>query len=264
MDLGLRNRVAIVCAASQGLGKATAIGLAHEGTAVVVCSRDLGRITSAADEIRALAPGTRVLPVVADVTNPEHVSSLVDKTIAEFGRLDVLVTNAGGPPVGSFQDLSDEQWERGFALNLLSTIRLIRNCVPHMRKQHWGRIVNITSVAAKQPIPDLVISSTVRPGVLGLSKVLATQLAADGILVNTVAPGFFLTARQKEISASRALARGISLESYLQELSKDNPLGRLGEPEELANMIVFLASERASFVNGTVIAVDGGSTKGLW
>ncbi|MGA9119909.1 MAG: SDR family oxidoreductase [Bacteroidota bacterium] len=264
MELGLHNRVAIVCAASQGLGKATAAGFAREGAHVVICSRNEKRLEAAADELRRVVDGSSVLPVVADVTSPEQIQTLVAKTLTEFGRIDVLVTNAGGPPAGMFPTLSDADWETGISLNLFSTIRLIRAVLPEMQKKQWGRIINITSLSVKQPIGDLIISSTVRPGILGLSKVLSQQLGRDGILINTVAPGYFLTARQKDISIARAKAKGIPLESYLAELAKDAPVGRLGDPEELASVIVFLASERASYVTGTLIAVDGGASRGLF
>lgn len=265
MELGLRGRVAIVCAASQGLGRATAEGFARQGAHVVICSRDAKRLRATAKEIGASVPeGTsRVVPVVADVTKARDIKRLVAAAARMFGRIDILVTNAGGPPVAQFPDLDDTAWEKGIALNLLSTIRSIREVFPHMQKRKWGRIINITSIAAKQPINDLVISSTVRPGILGLTKVLANQYGKDGILINTVAPGYILTARQKEISASRAAKAGVTVEEYMKGLARDVPLGRYGEPEELANVIVFLGSERASYINGATISVDGGLVKGL-
>jgi 3-oxoacyl-[acyl-carrier protein] reductase len=188
MELGLRGRVAIVCAASQGLGKATARGLFAEGTNVVISARDANRLQEAAQEISASAPGTgaRVLPVVADVTSAQQIRDLVAATAREFGRIDILVTNAGGPPVAAFPDLDDATWEKGISLNLMSTIRCIREVLPHMRKRRWGRIIAITSITAKQPINDLVISSTVRPGILGLVRVLANQDGGEGILINSV------------------------------------------------------------------------------
>jgi 3-oxoacyl-[acyl-carrier protein] reductase len=265
MDLGLRGRVAIVCAASRGLGKAVAQGLFNEGAHVVICSRDAVRLQTAAREIAGKAPGsnTRVVPIVADVTDARHIRDLVADTVKEFGRIDILVTNAGGPPVASFPDLDDMMWEQGITLNLMSTIRCIREVLPHMRKRKWGRIIAITSITAKQPINDLVISSTVRPGILGLVHVLSNQHAGEGILVNSVSPGFILTARQKEISDARAASRGITSQQYMDEIVREVPVQRYGTPEELANVIVFLASERASFVTGATISVDGGLTKGI-
>ncbi|HUI08894.1 MAG TPA: SDR family oxidoreductase [Bacteroidota bacterium] len=263
MELGLRERVAVVCAASQGLGRAAAAGFAREGAHVVICSRDAKKLGAAAREIGGSAPGARVLPVTADVTKPADIRRLVRKTLAEFGRIDVLVTNAGGPPVAAFPDLDDRTWQRGFELNLMSTIRLIREVLPAMQKRKWGRIINITSFVARQPVDDLIISSTVRPGIFGLSKILANQHSRDGILINSVVPGFILTARQQEISGARAKARGITPEAYIAEVAKAVPSGRMGRPEELADVIVFLGSERASYISGTTITVDGGLVKGI-
>jgi 3-oxoacyl-[acyl-carrier protein] reductase len=265
MDLGLRGRVAIVCAASQGLGKATAAGFAGEGAHVVICSRNRKRINAAAEEIRKVLPdgGVEVLPVVADLRKARDIRNMVAAARKRFSRIDVLVTNAGGPPVATFPDLTDRIWEQGIEQNLMSTIRCIREVLPHMVQEGWGRIVNITSISAKQPIDDLVISSTVRPGILGLSKVLANQNAKDGVLINNVTPGYILTARQRELADARAKKADMSLEEYLKGAAAEIPAQRLGDPEELANVIVFLASEKASYVTGATISVDGGLTKGL-
>jgi 3-oxoacyl-[acyl-carrier protein] reductase len=265
MDLGLRGRVALVCAASQGLGKAAASALVAEGAHVVICSRDRKRIAAAGRELRGVAreSGAAVVSIAADLTKARDIRKVVAATVKRFGRIDILVTNAGGPPVATFPDLDDALWGRGVELTLLSVIRCIREALPHMRKEHWGRIINITSVAAKQPIGDLVISSTLRPGILGLTKVLANQYGKDGVLVNCVAPGFILTARQKEIGTARAAKGGMSMEEYLDGVAREVPLGRFGRPEELAHVIVFLASERASYINGATISVDGGLVRGL-
>ncbi len=281
MDLGLTNKVALVCAASRGLGRAAAAGLALEGAKVVICSRNETRIREAAAEIgrevsHALAHGRPgradpegaaaapvVVPVVADVSLLEDIRRLVAGTIERFGRIDILVTNAGGPPVAEFLDLDDDSWQAGARLTLMSVVRLIRETLPHMRAQRWGRIINITSIAALQPVEDLVLSSTLRPGILGLAKVLANRYGAEGILINNVAPGHILTDRQKEILEVRARDRGITQEQYLAELAQDIPLRRLGRPEELASAIVFLASERASYINGATLSVDGGIARSL-
>jgi 3-oxoacyl-[acyl-carrier protein] reductase len=264
MDLGIRGRVAIVCAASQGLGKAAAISFAREGAHVVVCSRDAGRLESAASEIRLAAdPSARVRTIVADLTKAEAIRSLVAASVDEFGRVDILVTNAGGPPVATFPDLDDTTWQKGVELTLMSTIRCIRAVLPLMQKQRWGRIVNITSIAARQPVNDLIVSSTLRPGILGLSKVLSNQYARDGILINSVTPGFILTDRQKEIGLARAAKSGRTFDDYLAEIARDIPTGRLGNPAELADVIVFLCSERASYITGVTLSVDGGMMRGL-
>ena len=266
MDLGLRGRVAIVCAASQGLGKAAAAGFAQEGAHVVMSSRDKKKIAAAAKEIAGAAGEHhgRVVPIVADVTKAKDIRALVARAIDEFDRIDILVTNAGGPPVALFPELDDKSWQKGIDLNLMSTIRCIRAVLPHMQKGKWGRIINITSIAARQPINDLVISSTVRPAILGLAKVLSNQFAKDGILINNVTPGYILTARQKEIGIARAAQKKMTVEEYLKELTRDVPAGRYGEPEELANVIVFLGSEKSSYVTGASISVDGGLSKALF
>jgi 3-oxoacyl-[acyl-carrier protein] reductase len=265
MDLGLRGRVAIVCAASQGLGKAVALGLSREGAHTVVCSRNRRRITQAAREI-ASDPGVHssVVPMVTDLTRAGDVQKLVERTVKRFGRVDILVTNAGGPPVADFLELDDRTWERGVRLTLLSAVRCIRAVLPHMRQRRWGRIINITSIAARQPIDDLVISSTLRPGILGMTKVLANRHAQEGITVNSVAPGFILTARQGEIARARGKAQRLSPAQYLKRVARGIPARRLGTPDELAHVIVFLASERASYVTGTTVSVDGGLSRGLF
>jgi 3-oxoacyl-[acyl-carrier protein] reductase len=265
MDLGLGGRVAIVCAASGGLGKAAAAGFVREGSHVVICSRDRDRIEAAAQEIRLAAadPSVRVLPLVADLSKAADIAAFVSQAVREFGRVDILVTNAGGPPVGDFPDLDDAAWEKGVDLTLMSTVRCIREVLPHMLRQRWGRIINITSIAARQPINDLIISSTLRPGILGLAKVLANQHAKEGILINNLTPGFIFTDRQRQIASTRAAKRGITAEQYVAEVVRDIPAGRFGDPAELAHVIVFLGSEKSSYVTGTTIAVDGGLSKGL-
>jgi 3-oxoacyl-[acyl-carrier protein] reductase len=264
MDLGLRGRVALVCAASAGLGKATAVAFAREGAHVVLCARDVKRLKAAAAEVRRAGDGLAdVVAVKADLSRPRDIQRFVASAVKSFGRIDILVTNAGGPPVGAFPDLSDAAWHEGHTLTLMSAVRCIRAVLPHMRARRWGRIVAITSVAAKQPLTDLVMSSAIRPGILGLAKVLSNQYAGEGILVNCVAPGYHVTARQEEIGRARASKKGITLDQYFQEMTRDVPLQRVGRPEECADAVVFLASERASYISGVTLAVDGGLTKGL-
>jgi 3-oxoacyl-[acyl-carrier protein] reductase len=213
---------------------------------------------------RTAAHGAEVVPLVADMSSAADIGRLVRAAARRFGRIDILVNNAGGPPVAAFPDLADEAWEQGSRLTLMSAVRCIRAVLPHMQKRRWGRIVTITSITARQPIDDLVISSTIRPGLLGLTKVLGNQYAADGICINAVAPGFILTDRQKEIGAARSRTRGITFEEYLKESAREVPLGRFGRPEELADVIAFLCSERASYVTGTTITVDGGLARGIF
>lgn len=262
MDLGLKHKVALVAAASQGLGKASALSLAREGARLVICSRNEESIKKTAAEI-ASQTGSTVLPVVADVSKPEDISRFVRTAVNEFGTVDILVNNAGGPPTGNILKLPDEEWSRGVQLTLMSVIRMVREVIPLMQKQRWGRIISIVSIAAKQPINELLISSTLRPGILGLTKVLSNQYAVDNITVNTICPGLILTRRQEELSVSRAADRNLSLEQYLEESAKAIPAGRLGRPEEIGNVVTFLASEQASYVNGVNLLVDGGSAKGI-
>jgi len=266
MELGLHGRVAIVCAASQGLGKAAALGLAREGAHVVICSRHRRALAQAVKDIREQAEGRSadIVPVTADLTKPRQITALVAQTARRFGRIDILIANAGGPPVAPFTALDDRMWEEGVELTLMSTIRCIRAVLPHMQKRQWGRIITITSIAARQPINDLVISSTLRPGIHGLTRVLANQYGKEGILINAVAPGFMLTGRMKEIGAARAAGQHSSVEEYFAQQNRDVPLQRYGNPEELANAIVFLASEKASYITGATLSVDGGLMKGVF
>ncbi len=262
MDFGLRNKVALVAAASQGLGKASALSLAQEGARLVICSRNEQGIKKTAEEIKSRT-GAVVVPVVADVSKEADIETFVQTAIKEFGTVHVLVNNAGGPPTGHVLKVTDEEWAKGVQLTLMSVIRFIRAVLPHMENQHWGRIISIVSIAAKQPINELLISSTLRPGILGLTKVLSNQYAKDDITINTICPGLILTKRQEELSVSRAADKNMSLEEYLTESAKTIPAGRLGRPEEIGNVVAFLASEQASYINGANLLVDGGSARGI-
>ncbi|MEX1276292.1 MAG: SDR family oxidoreductase [Bacteroidota bacterium] len=263
MDLGLKNKIAVVTASSQGLGKASAMALAREGAKVVLCSRVEKTLRQTAEEIRTKT-GATVLPVVADVSRASDITRLVETALKEFGTIHVLVNNAGGPPVGHLMSIPDEEWGKGVELTLMSVVRLMRAVLPSMEKQDWGRVITIVSVAAKQPINELLISSTLRPGILGLSKVLSNQYAGNNITVNTVCPGLILTKRQEELSASRAAEKKMSFEEYLVESAKTIPTGRLGRPEEIGNVVAFLASEQGSYINGVNLLVDGGLAKGIY
>jgi 3-oxoacyl-[acyl-carrier protein] reductase len=262
MDLGLRGKVALVAAASKGLGKAAALELAREGAKVAICARTETTLRAAAAEIGETT-GSEVLAVVADVSDAGDVERLVQTTVDRFGRLDILVTNAGGPPAGYFLDLSDDAWHAAVELTLMSAVRLCRAAVPHMRKNGWGRIVNIASVSVKQPIDNLLLSNALRAGVVGLAKTLSNQFAGDGITVNSVCPGWTLTNRVAELFAARAREQGVSVKEAERQVTADIPLGRMGQPEELAPLIAFLASGRAGYITGTAIQVDGGYVRGL-
>jgi 3-oxoacyl-[acyl-carrier protein] reductase len=262
MDLGLRGRVAIVAASSQGLGKACALELAREGAHVVICSRDSARLAAAAEEIRA-ATNAEVVPIVTDLTDAAQIRHLADETLRRFGRIDVLVTNNGGPPSGFFDDLDDDAFFTVHQLTLMSAVRLIRAVLPAMRIQQWGRIVNITSVSVKQPLDNLLLSNVYRPGVVGLGKTLSAQLAPVGITINNVAPGYNRTDRVVELAQARAAAEGKSVGEVLATIAGNYPMQRMGETEELAALVAFLASERASYITGTTIPIDGGFARGL-
>lgn len=262
MDLGLENRVALVAASSRGLGKACALELAREGAQVVICARDPARLASTADEIIS-ATGADVFPVEADLTHDALIQHLVDETLARFGRIDVLVTNNGGPPAGYFDDFDDEAWLAAHQLTLLSAVRLIRAVLPAMHAQQWGRIINITSVSVKQPIDNLLLSNVYRPGVIGLAKTLSAQLAADGITVNNVAPGYTRTDRVLDLARARAAGGAQTVEAVLADTVASVPMQRMGEPGELAALVAFLASERAGYITGATIQVDGGYVASL-
>jgi 3-oxoacyl-[acyl-carrier protein] reductase len=263
MDLGLGGRSALVTASSRGLGFAAAMAIAREGAAVMICSRDRVAIRAAAEAIRR-PTGAIVVPVVADVSTAAGIRALERSASKEFGAVDIIVSNAGGPPQGEILTLDDRAWRKGFELTLMSTVRLIRAFLPGMIARRWGRIVTITSIAAKQPINDLLLSVAFRPGIHGLSKVVSNRHAASNVTVNTVCPGYILTARQEEILDARAKRDGRSGARIRRDMAADVPSGRLGRPEEVGEVIAFLASERASYVNGVNLLIDGGMAKGIY
>ena len=262
MDFGLKNKIALVTASSQGLGRAVAESLAREGATVVVSSRNKRLLAQTAAEI-AGATSAEVVAIPADVSKAREIKQLFRAVVKRFGTLHVLVNNAGGPPVETFDRLPDESWADGVELTLMSVVRLVREALPLMVRQHWGRIITINSIVGKQPISELVISSTLRPGLIGLHKVLAAQYAKDGILINTICPGFIMTKRQEEIAKVRSAKEKITVEEYVSRQTKEIPLGRYGTPQEIGDVAAFLASARASFITGATIGVDGGLTKGL-
>ena len=262
MDLGLKDKIAVVGASSKGLGRAIALGLAQEGANVTICARSEDVLEETADDIRKQT-GSEVLSVPTDVSQPEQVESLIEKTVSNFGGIDILVNNAGGPRAGRFDDLSVEDYETAVYLNLMSTINLCRAAVPSMRSRGGGRIINLTSVSVKQPVDGLMLSNMARTGVIGFAKTLATELASDKILVNNVCPGIIFTDRIKQLATVRAEEAGITFDEAIEKMTGDIPLGRIGDPEEFANMVVFLASERSSYITGTTIQVDGGMVRSL-
>ncbi|GAC1367008.1 MAG: SDR family oxidoreductase [Ktedonobacteraceae bacterium] len=263
MDLGLKDKVAIVLAASKGLGRASAEALANEGANIAIGARNKLLLEQTAQYIQ-LKSGSRVLAVPMDVTNHQDVEALVTTTIRTFGRIDILVNNAGGPPAGTFDTFNDEQWQAAFELNLLSTIRIIRQVLPHLRNAGGGRIINIVSTSVKQPIDGLLLSNSIRSGVIGLAKTLSAELASDNITVNNVCPGRILTDRVRQVyHFQEKLQQGISEETILEEISQDIPMRRLGYPSELGAFIAFLASQQAAYITGTTTQVDGGLVRSL-
>jgi len=263
MDLGLRGKTAIVCASSKGLGKAVALGLAEEGVNLTICARGKEALEKTANEIRDRF-GVNVLSVQADVSNPEDVKKVVSLTVSTYSTVHILVNNAGGPPVGSFLEIPPHEWQRAVELNLFSTVNFTREVLPYMRKQKWGRIINITSIAVKQPLDGLILSNTARAGVIGFAKTVSNEFARENILVNNVCPGRILTDRIIELASERARRYNKSLDEVIRAMEEDIPAGRIGTPEELANLVVFLASERASYITGTTIQVDGGLVKAVF
>ncbi len=262
MDTGLKNRVALVAASSQGIGRATAEAFAAEGCRVAMCARNAPALKAAADEI-AKQHNAEVFAEALDVTQAAAVHAFVEAVIARFGAADICVTNAGGPPAKGFLAATLEDWHKAVEMNFLSTVYFAREVIPHMQRRRWGRIIAITSITTKQPVADLVLSNAVRAAVVGLVKSLANEFGKDGILVNNVGPGFALTGRLKELAKTRASASGQREEEISRQWVSDVPLQRLGEPREVADTIVWLASERASYITGQTVLVDGGLYKGL-
>jgi 3-oxoacyl-[acyl-carrier protein] reductase len=262
MQTGLQGRSVIVAASSQGMGRATAEAFAAEGARIAMCARNEKTLRAAADEIRSKYKN-EVYAQVLDVTDVEGVHVFVSAVAERYGGVDVCVANAGGPPAKNFLSITMEEWRKAIEVNFLSVVHLAREVIPHMQKRRWGRFITITSTSVRQPIPDLVLSNSVRPSVVGLVKSLAQEFGKDGILVNNVAPGYTATERLSELSSVRALAAGVSEEEIRNRWAADVPLRRLGRPEEIADAIVWLASERASYITGQTILVDGGIYKGM-
>src|ERR1051326_4578488 len=262
MDLGLKGRVALVAAASGGIGFASALELAREGARLFICSRDEARIGEAAEKIRA-ETGAEVVGIAADVTKDADAEAFVSRATEAAGRVDVLVTNAGGSPGSTFAETDLEMYRRAFELNALSAVRLARLVVPGRRERGWGRLVNVTSISVKQPIEGLLLSNTVRAGLTGWAKTVANEVAANGVTVNNVAPGYTLTERQDELAEMRGSAAGKSKKEVIEMWATQAPIRRMAAPEEIAAAVTFLASERASYITGVTLQVDGGWVRGL-
>lgn len=260
MDLGLAGKVVLVAASSKGLGRACALRFAQEGASVVVSARSADELTETAETIRS-DTDARVLEVPADMSKPDDIEHLVDRTVEEFGGLDIVVANAGGPPPGGVHDFEDQAYVDAINTNTLGSIRLIRAAIPHLEARGGGSVITITSGGVKQPIDNLLLSNTARPGVVGFVKSIATELGPKNIRVNNVGPGMTNTDRIQETTRraiERAEQEGRTAEDAMRDLAAPIPLNRIGDPEEFANVVVFLASPAASYVTGTTVVVDGG------
>ncbi len=262
MDLGLKGKRALVLASSRGLGYASALCLAREGVDLVMCSRSQEQIEAAAAKIRA-ETGVGVHAMTVDVSNEESIQNVVSACVAQYGGLEIVVHNAGGPPSGGFSAVSVEQWYQAFDLNLMSFVWLVQAALPELKKAGYGRILTIASSSIKQPIPNLVLSNAMRTGVWGVAKTLSRELAADNILVNVVVPGRIATERVDELDQAAAQRTGKSFAEVRQNSLATIPMGRMGRPEELGNLVAFLASEAAGYITGTAIPVDGGKINAL-
>ena len=261
MNLGLNGKVALAAASSEGIGRAVAGALAAEGADLVICSRREAPLEEARQELEAF--GGKVLAVPANLTDPDAVRKVVSAAHDAFGAVDVLVTNTGGPPAGPFEAHSPEVWETAVQQNLFSVLNLVRAVLPGMRERKWGRIINITSIAVKQPSDNLILSNSVRAAVTGFARTLATETAADGITVNNVMPGYTRTERLTELAGKRAEIKGCTPEDIWDLWHREIPMGRVGDPDELASLVAYLASEKASYITAQSIAVDGGWIRSL-
>jgi 3-oxoacyl-[acyl-carrier protein] reductase len=258
MDLRLKDKVAIVLAASKGLGRAAALALSAEGAKVVISSRNAEELNKAAAEIQQQT-GNQVIAIPADVSDGKQVIELIKKTADTFGRIDILLNNAGGPPFDKFENFNDEQWQKAFELSLLSFARTGREVLPYMQKAGAGRIINIISGSVKSVLVNSVLSTAMRMGVVGMAKLMADEFGPYQITVNNIAPGLILTDRIKD-----TLPKGVDTEEAIKEKAKAIPVGRIGKPEELAALVAFLASEQAAYISGTTIQVDGGANRGIF
>lgn len=262
MDLQLKNKNTLVTAGSKGIGKAVALALASEGCRLAVTSSSKENLKKFAEECKAKT-GQTPYTAVMDLNNPAEAAEVTQKIVKEFGQIEILVNNCGGPQAGRFLELTDKQWESGANQMLFSVIAILRLLIPPMREKKWGRVINITSVTVRQPIDNLVISNAIRAGLTGLAKSLSNEYAEDGVTVNNIAPGYTLTERIKELSHSKATLTGNSPDDIIREMTRNIPAGRMANPEEPAALACFLASPLAGYITGNTIQIDGGYTKSL-
>ena len=262
MNLNLKNKNAIVCASSQGLGKAAAMDLAMEGVNLAICSRDQKKIDRAKKEILMKTDqNIKILSLEVNLDSPEEINAFYKEVESNLGSVDILVNNTGGPPPSSFDQISDEDWLNAFNSTMMSSVRLSRAVIPHMKENNWGRIINISSVSVKTPVNCLFLSNSLRMGVLGWAKALADELAGYGVTANTVCPGYTRTERVEAILESQSSSSGLSKEEIEKTIASNIPMKRVGEPEDLAGLITFLASEKANYMTGLAVQVAGGSAR---
>ncbi|MBI9047424.1 MAG: SDR family oxidoreductase [Anaerolineaceae bacterium] len=262
MDLGLRDKVVLVTGASRGLGFATAKTLSSEGALVVINSRDPRKLTQAAYDISS-ETGYEVFTTSANVNSPEAADTIREMVLSKYGKLDILITNSGGPPAGLFEEFSEADWHNAIDASLMSHVRLIKSFLPELRASQAAAVLTITSYSVKQPVPNLILSNSIRAATVGLTKSLANELGNEGIRFNSILPGWTETQRVTDLLTHRAVANQTSVEIELKKIVKDAPLGRIAQPEEFAKAAAFLVSPAASYITGVMLNVDGGITKGL-
>ena len=262
MNLNLKNKNAIVCASSQGLGKAAALDLAEEGVNLAICSRDQDKINKVKEEIHQKTKSEiKVIALMVDLDSPDEIQAFYKQVENDLGSVDILVNNNGGPPPSTFEQLSDDDWQKAFNSTMMSCLRLSKLVMPNMKKNGWGRIINISSVSVKTPVNGLFLSNSLRMGVLGWAKALSDELAPHGITVNTVCPGYTRTERVEAILETQSNSSGLKKEEIEKSIAENIPMKRVGEAEDLAGLITFLASEKADYMTGLAIQVDGGSAR---
>ena len=262
MNLNLKNKNAIVCASSQGLGKAAALDLAEEGVNLAICSRDQDKINKVKEEIhQKINSEIKVIALQVDLDSPDEIQAFYKQVENDLGSVDILVNNNGGPPPSTFEQLSDDDWQKAFNSTMMSCLRLSKLVIPNMKKNAWGRIINISSVSVKTPVNGLFLSNSMRMGVLGWAKALSDELAPHGVTVNTVCPGYTRTERVEAILETQSNSSGLKKEEIEKSIAENIPMKRVGEAEDLAGLITFLASEKADYMTGLAIQVDGGSAR---